>query len=78
MESPFYRENLESILLFSGGAHTLTVSQVARYTGLKDNRTVNRHFPYFINGRISAETLAKCLCSAPPKGLKKQARRILL
>lgn len=78
MESPFYRENLESILLFSGGAHMLTVSQVGRYTGLKDTRTVNRHFPYFIDGRISAETLAKCLCSAPPKGLKKQVRRMPL
>lgn len=76
MEFPFYRENLESILLFSGGVHMLTVSQVGQYTGLKDTRTVNRHFPYFINGRISAETLAKCLSSPPPKGLKKQVERI--
>lgn len=74
MELAFYRENLESILAFSGGNHTLTVSEVGRYTGLKDTRTINRHFPYFVRGRISAETLAKCLCAPPPKGMKKKAR----
>lgn len=76
MEAQFYRENLESILAFSGGKHTLTVSEVGRYTGLVDTRTVNRHFPYFVRGRIAAETLARCLCSPPPKGLKKKARRL--
>lgn len=73
MNLDFYWENLESILKFSGGVHMLTVSQVGRYTGLTDTRTVHRNFPYFINGRISAETLAKCLSSTPPKGLRRRA-----
>ncbi len=72
MESPFYRENLESVLAFTGGAHVLNISQVGQYTGLGDPRTIRRHFPYFMNNIISAETLTKCLSGTPPKGLRKK------
>lgn len=73
MEPQFYRENLESILEHSGGKHLLTMDEVLRYTGLKDSRAIHRRFPYFIGGYISAETLAKCLSSPQPKGLKRRA-----
>lgn len=70
MESPFYRVNLESILEYTQGRHLLSVTDVMRYTGLGDTRTVRRRFP-FVNGGISAETLAKCLSAVPEKGLKR-------
>ena len=76
MESPFYRENLESVLEHFGHKHLLSPSEVCAYTGLKDTRTVQKFYPYFMNGYISTETLAKCLGAAPPKGLKKQGRRL--
>lgn len=69
MESQFYRVNLESILTHTGGRHLLSITEVQRYTGLGDRRTVKSRFPYFINGFISAETLAKCLSAVPAKGL---------
>lgn len=76
MESPFYRENLESVLEHFGRKHLLSAVDVCEYTGLKDTRTVRKFYPYFVNGYISAETFAKCLSSAPPKGLKKPMRGI--
>lgn len=76
MESPFYRENLESVLGHFGHKHLLSAMEICEYTGLRDTRTVRKRYPYFIDGYISAETFAKCLCSAPPKGLKKQGRGI--
>ena len=71
MESSFYRVNLESILEYTQGRHLLSVTDVMRYTGLGDTRTVRRRFPYFTNGSISAETLAKCLSTVPAKGLQR-------
>lgn len=76
MESPFYRENLESVLDHFGRKHLLSAVEICEYTGLSDTRTARKRYPYFIDGYISAETFAKCLGSAPPKGTKKQARRI--
>lgn len=76
MESPFYRENLESVLEHFGRKHLLSAVEVCEYTGLKDTRTARKRYPYFIDGYISAETFAMCLSLLPPKGLKKQARRI--
>lgn len=59
-ERPAYRDNLQDILEFSGGKHTLTIDDVRRYTGIKDARTLKRHYPF--QGRyISAPTLARCL-----------------
>lgn len=55
-----YRENLQDILEFSQGRRLLTISEVRRYTGLKDDRTIKRRYP-FKDGYISAATLAKCL-----------------
>lgn len=69
MESPFYRVNLESILEYTQGRHLLSVTDVQRYAGFTDHRTVKRNFPYFVNGYISAETLAKCLSNVPVNGL---------
>lgn len=71
MESPFYRENLESVLEHFGRKHLLSLGDVCEYTGLKDTRTVRKRYPYFIDGYISAETFAKCLSSAPPAGARR-------
>lgn len=60
-ESEFFRDNLEQILSFTQGRQLLTVAEVGRFTGLKDNRAIKRRFP-FVENRISAATLARCLC----------------
>lgn len=65
MEATFYHINLEAILAYTQGKHLLSVTDVMRYTGLGDVRTVRRRFPYFVNGYISAESFAKCLSPAP-------------
>ena len=62
MSEPFaYRENLEQILEFSGGRNLLSITEVGRFTELVDQRAIKRRYP-FINGKISAATLARCLC----------------
>ena len=62
MSEPFaYRENLEQILEFSGGRNLLSITEVGRFTGLVDQRAIKRRYP-FINGKISAATLARCMC----------------
>lgn len=61
MEKFAYRDNLADILEFTGGRRLLNVGDVARYTGLKDPRTIRRCFPYFHDKYISAATLARCL-----------------
>lgn len=62
MEAFSYRDNLEQILTFTGGRQLLTVAEVRSFTGLKDARTIKRRFPYFVDNRISAATLARCMC----------------
>lgn len=57
-EKAAYRDNLDSILAFTGGKHMLNVSCVSRYTGLTA-RTVKKMFPFKESGHISAETLAR-------------------
>lgn len=66
MENQYYRINLEQILAFSDGRQLLTAAEVGRFTGLKDIRTIKRHFP-FTQGRISAATLARCMCGGERK-----------
>ena len=62
MSEPFaYRENLEQILEFSGGRNLLSITEVGRFTGLVDQRAIKRRYP-FIDGKISAATLARCMC----------------
>ena len=62
MSEPFaYRENLEQILEFSGGRNLLSITEVGRFTGLVDQQAIKRRYP-FVNGKISAATLARCLC----------------
>lgn len=56
-EKQGYRENLQDILEFTSGRHILNISQVKRFTGLADNRTVKRRFP-IRDGFISAAMLA--------------------
>ena len=56
-----YRENLEQILQFSGGKQLLSITEVGRFTGLVDQRAIKRRYP-FVNGKISAATLARCMC----------------
>lgn len=58
-EKPDYRDNLEDILSFTGGARMLSGLQVAKYTGLCFN-TVKKRYP-FKDGLISAPTLARCI-----------------
>ena len=70
MESPFYRENLESILVHSKNKHLLSVKEVMEYTGFTNAHSVKRRYP-FVSGYISAETLAKCLSTVPAKGLQR-------
>ncbi len=57
-----YRDNLSSILEFSGDRHMLSLSEVKRYTGIAKDSAVHRRFPFFVGGYISAESLARCLC----------------
>ena len=67
MSEPFaYRETLEQILKFSEGRNLLGVSEVGRFTGLVARRTITRRYP-FVNGKISAATLARCLCGSIKK-----------
>lgn len=61
-ERPDYRDNLEQVLTFTGGRQLLTLSDVRKFTGLKDPRTIRNHFTLSEDGYISAATLARCLC----------------
>lgn len=61
MEHPAYRDNLEQILQFTCGKHLLSVTDVGRFTGIVDHRAIKRRYP-FTDGRISAATLARCMC----------------
>jgi len=61
MEHPDYRANLEQVLAFSDGRQMLTIGEVMKFTGVKHYSTIHKMFP-FINGHISAATLARRLC----------------
>ncbi len=58
-EFPAYRDCLADILDFTGGARNLSVADVKNYTGIKDTRTVKKHYPAFRGGYISAPALAR-------------------
>lgn len=60
MENEYYRDNLEQILLFTGGKHLLNLQEVCKFTGIIDRRTVKKRYP-FSDGYISAATLARCM-----------------
>lgn len=66
MEHPDYRLNLEQVLAFTGGAQMLSVGDVRKFTGMRDSRTLHKHFQ-FINGYISAAALARQLCTGRPE-----------
>ena len=55
-----YRDNLQDILEYFEGRRALSASDVRKYLGFRDNRTVKRRFP-FKDGYISAPLLARCL-----------------
>ena len=55
-----YRETLQDVLEFFDGRRLLTISDVRNYTGLRDDRTIKRRYP-FKDGYISAPVLARCL-----------------
>lgn len=57
MEKAGYREQLASILEFTGGKHLLKIIDVARYTGLT-TETAKRRYGIGRDG-ISAEQLAR-------------------
>lgn len=58
-----YRDNLASILEFTNGTHTLNYAQVSQYTGIVERRALRKRYP-FVEGRITAEALARALCGA--------------
>lgn len=61
-EKEGFRENLQDILEFFHGKRLLTLSDVRRYTGLADDRTIKRRFPVLAaQGDISAVMLARCM-----------------
>lgn len=66
MVNDFYYDNLEQILTFSHGRNLLNIKEVLAFTGLKDYRAVHRRFT-FIDGHISAATLARQLCGGKKK-----------
>lgn len=61
MEHPDYRANLEQVLAFSDGRQMLTIGDVKQFTGIRHYQTLHKRFP-FVNGYISAATLARCMC----------------
>ena len=63
MENEYYRDNLEQILKFTQGKQVLNFSQVSKFTGIADNRTLKRMYP-FTGAYISAATLARAMCGA--------------
>ena len=65
MEHPDYRNNLEQILAFTNGRQMLSISDVKKFTGIRHYNTLHKYFP-FVNGYISAATLARCLCGGAP------------
>lgn len=67
MEHPAYRDNLEQILAFTGGRQLLNLADIRKFTGMKDLRTIHRHFPLQKGGYISAATLARQLCGGARK-----------
>lgn len=65
-EHPDYRNNLEQILQFSDGRQMLTLGEVMKFTGIRHYTTLHKRFP-FVDGYISAATLARCMCGGGPK-----------
>ena len=59
-EKEGYRDNLESILAFTGGKHLLNATAVGNYLGI-DRHTAQRRFGVTRDG-ITAEALARKLC----------------
>lgn len=62
MVNDFYYDNLEQILVFTGGRQLLNLADIRKFTGMKDLRTIQRHFPLQKGGYISAATFARQLC----------------
>ena len=67
MVNDFYYDNLEQILVFTGGRQLLNLADIRKFTGMKDLRTIQRHFPLQKGGYISAATLARQLCGGVRK-----------
>jgi hypothetical protein len=61
-----YRNNLEQVLKFSEGRQMLTIGEVMKFTGMKHYQTIHKRFP-FVDGYISAATLARCMCGSSKK-----------
>lgn len=59
-EKDGYREQLECILTFSNGNNLLSLKDVRMFTGIKDNRTLKKRYP-FSEGYISATDLARAM-----------------
>lgn len=55
-----YIDNLQRIKEMFPSKELLTIGDVKRFTGIADNRTAKRRFPFRENA-ISVATLARCL-----------------
>lgn len=62
-ESFAYRENLEQILQFTGGKNLLNISEVSRFTGISDRRTVKAPVPV-CEQPDQRRHLARCMCGS--------------
>lgn len=62
MEHPDYRANLELVLGFTGGKQCLRICDVKRFTGITDDRTAKRKFPFTDGNIITAAAFARALC----------------
>lgn len=71
MEPYAYRENLESILEFTGGRHMISISEAKDYLGFVNPRAVHKRCPYFVDQHVTVETFAKSLCDYSKKGKRK-------
>lgn len=67
MEPFAYRENLQSILAYTGGRHMIGRNEALAYLGFKNPAALYRRCPHFKNGKVSAETFAKSLSGIPKK-----------
>ena len=55
-----YADNVQRIKQMFPDKELLTIGDVKKFTGIADNRTAKRRFPFRYNA-ISVATLARCL-----------------
>lgn len=66
MEHPDYRANLEQVLTYFEGKQCLNISDVKKFTGIVDYRSIKKRFP-FNDCLITAAAFARALCGQTDK-----------